>query len=83
MKRLILALILILGCALPLRAGDDNACVDCHSDGTLTRTNADGSIASLCVTSDSLARSKHASLACVDCHSDLKGFDDFPHDRVT
>ncbi|MCC6477311.1 cytochrome b/b6 domain-containing protein [bacterium] len=74
--------ILLLALLIPLAAfaGDDAACVDCHSDGTLTRTLDNGTVISLCVTSDSLKLSQHAALACVDCHADLKGFDDFPHD---
>ncbi|NUO18502.1 hypothetical protein HUU59_03555, partial [bacterium] len=81
MKRILLPILLLAFLALPAYAGDDAACVDCHSDATLTRTNKDGTITSLCVTSDSLAKTKHAKLACVDCHADLKGFDDFPHDE--
>ncbi|MBK6765719.1 MAG: cytochrome b/b6 domain-containing protein [bacterium] len=82
MNRLLIYPLLLLVCLLaPAYAGDDAACVDCHSDASLTRTNPDGSVVSLCVTSDSLSRSKHAALACVACHADLKGFDDFPHDE--
>ncbi|MCB9357905.1 MAG: cytochrome b/b6 domain-containing protein [Calditrichaeota bacterium] len=81
MNRALLTFLLCALASLPSFAGDDNVCVDCHSDGTLTRTNPDGSVVSLAVTSDSLARSKHAALACVDCHADLKDFDDWPHDE--
>lgn len=57
----------------------DQACIDCHGDATLTRTQENGAVQSLAVTSDSLANSRHASLSCTDCHADLKGFSDFPH----
>ena len=81
MKRILLPLLVLAYLALPAYAGDDASCVDCHSDATLTRTNKDGSVTSLCVTADSLKISRHAKLACVECHADLKGFDDFPHDE--
>ncbi|MBK6910429.1 MAG: cytochrome b/b6 domain-containing protein [bacterium] len=76
----LLSLLLLFCLALPLQAAPDNAtCIECHSDGTLTRTNADGSVTSLTVTDDSLKHSKHSKLACVECHADLKNFDDWPH----
>ncbi|MCL4306200.1 cytochrome b/b6 domain-containing protein [bacterium] len=81
MKRALLTLLLVacFGTLAYANKDKDAACIECHSDATLTRTNRDGSIVSLAVTPDSLARSKHASLACVDCHADLKNFDDWPH----
>ncbi len=57
----------------------DQACIDCHSDASLTRTLDNGAVQSLAITHDSLITSRHAKLSCVDCHTDLKGFEDFPH----
>ncbi len=80
MKHFRLFLILIGVIApLTLRAGDDTACADCHSDASLTRTLENGAVQSLAVTKDSLVFSRHVDLACVDCHRDLKNFDDWPH----
>ena len=63
----------------PAAAGPNDACLECHSDPSLTRTLPNGAVQSLAVTGDSLAGSRHAKLLCVDCHADLKGFSDFPH----
>ena len=78
MKRVFLALLFVI-VPLTVWAGDDAACVDCHSDATLTRTLDNGAVQSLAVTADSLVLSRHVDLACVDCHRDLKGFEDWPH----
>jgi formate dehydrogenase gamma subunit len=60
-------------------AGTDDACLDCHSDASLTRTLDNGTVQSLTVTRDSLGLSRHADLSCVDCHRDMKDLKDFPH----
>lgn len=60
-------------------AQSNDDCMMCHADESLTRKLDDGRVLSLCVTTDTLAGSVHASLNCVECHTDLKGFDDYPH----
>jgi formate dehydrogenase gamma subunit len=49
----------------------DSACLDCHSDNTLTTTNAAGKTVSLFVDVAKLKASVHATNACVSCHADL------------
>ena len=46
-------------------------CLDCHSDTTLTRTNAAGKELSLFVDAAKLAASAHKTNTCASCHSDL------------
>ncbi len=64
--------------SVPLMA-DDNLCMDCHSDNTLTGLNHAGSEISMFVDADTLDNSSHSGFSCVDCHTDLAGFEDFPH----
>ncbi len=79
-RALLLALTTLLFTLTASAADAPNAvCMDCHSDASLTRTLPDGTVQSLAITTDSLAASRHATLACVACHADLKGFADFPH----
>lgn len=49
----------------------NSSCLDCHSDKTLSKTNAAGKEISLFVDEAKLARSVHATNACHRCHSDL------------
>ena len=49
----------------------NSACMDCHSDKTLYRTNSAGKGISLFVDETKLAASVHKTNACVNCHSDL------------
>ena len=54
------------------RAGlRDKDCLDCHSDKTLTKTNAAGKVVSLFVDEAKLAASSHKTNTCVGCHSDI------------
>jgi len=46
-------------------------CLDCHSDNTLVKTNANGRPISLFVDAAKLHASAHATNACIACHSDL------------
>ncbi len=78
--RLVFSILLAVVC-LPawILAADNTACLECHSDPSLTRTLSSGAVQSLMVTDSLLSHSKHAGMACVQCHADLKDFDDFPH----
>ena len=49
----------------------DSDCLDCHSDQTLSRTNAAGKAVSLFVDPARLAASVHKTNTCASCHSDL------------
>jgi mono/diheme cytochrome c family protein len=46
-------------------------CLDCHSDKTLSKTNASGKDVSLFVDVAKLAASIHKTNTCASCHSDL------------
>ncbi len=63
-----------LGLILPFAAtaGLKNSdCLDCHSDKTLTKTNAAGKEILLFVDAAKLAASAHKTNTCAACHSDL------------
>ena len=49
----------------------DSACLDCHSDKTLTTTNAAGRERSLYVDIAKLAASIHRTNSCASCHADI------------
>jgi formate dehydrogenase gamma subunit len=70
--RLLLACGWLAGAALAAaQAVKDSACLDCHSDNTLTTTNAAGKAVSLFVDAAKLKGSSHRTNACVSCHADL------------
>ena len=49
----------------------DNDCLECHSDKTLTKTNASGKVIALFVDPAKLAASAHATNTCASCHADV------------
>jgi formate dehydrogenase gamma subunit len=49
----------------------DSDCLDCHSDNTLTKTNAAGKEISLFVDEAKLKASVHKTNSCASCHADL------------
>jgi formate dehydrogenase gamma subunit len=49
----------------------NSACLDCHSDKTLSKTNAAGKEISLFVDESKLAASVHKTNTCASCHSDI------------
>src|ERR1041384_1770647 len=49
----------------------NSACLDCHSDKTLSKTNAAGKEISLFVDETKLAASIHKTNSCASCHSDI------------
>src|ERR1700751_2016356 len=49
----------------------NSACLDCHSDKTLSKTNAAGKEISLFVDETKLAASVHKTNTCASCHSDI------------
>jgi len=55
-------------------------CLECHSDKTLTSTNANGVVRSLFVDPAILAGSIHKTNTCASCHSDITG--KHPDDNV-
>src|SRR3954452_9925955 len=50
---------------------NNNACMECHGDKTLTTTNAAGKEISLFVDLGKLALSVHKTNTCASCHTDL------------
>jgi len=49
----------------------NSACLECHSDKALTKTNATGKEISLFVDEAKLAASAHKTNTCASCHADL------------
>ena len=49
----------------------NSACLDCHADKTLTKTNAAGKAVSLFVDVAKLAASVHKTNPCASCHADM------------
>src|SRR6185436_11242597 len=63
----------LLALRLPAWAGMANDdCLQCHSDKTLTKTNAAGKEISLFIDPAKLAASVHKTNYCASCHADLK-----------
>src|SRR6516162_8136443 len=48
-----------------------SACLDCHADKTLYKTNSAGKAVWLFVDEAKLAASVHRTNSCVSCHSDI------------
>ncbi len=63
--------------AAPLK---DSDCLDCHSDKTLTKTDAAGKEISIFVDVAKLAASAHRTNTCASCHVDLT--DKHPDDEI-
>jgi formate dehydrogenase gamma subunit len=80
--RLILALAAgLLGTgALTAAEIKDSECLDCHSDKTLTTTNAAGRVVLLYVDPAALAASIHHTNSCAACHNDIT--DKHPDDHL-
>lgn len=51
----------------------NSACLECHSDKTLYRTNSAGKGISMFVDEAKLAASVHKTNTCASCHSDITG----------
>ena len=49
----------------------NSACLECHSDKTLTKTNAAGKEVSLFVDEATLKTTIHSTNTCTDCHADI------------
>ncbi len=73
-------LLLVLSSAFPAEPIKNSACLDCHSDKTLSKTNAAGKEVSLFVDAAKLSSSVHKTNLCVSCHTDLT--DKHPDDEV-
>jgi len=58
----------------------NSACLDCHSDKTLSKTNAAGKEISLFVDIAKFAGTVHATNTCASCHADIT--DKHPDDNV-
>ena len=71
-------ILLILGIPLLLFSQDNELCIECHDDDTLTKTRR-GIELSLFVNEEHLEGSPHEDFDCTECHLDLDGVEDFPH----
>src|SRR5512139_407707 len=58
----------------------NSACLECHGDKTLTKTNAAGKEVSLFVDMAKLGASVHKTNLCASCHADIT--DKHPDDNV-
>jgi len=56
---------------------DDEVCLDCHSDPTLT-IKRNGKTVSMFIRQDDFKKSVHGELGCVSCHDDVDE-EDLPH----
>ncbi len=63
----------------PVDDVDNETCLDCHSDTTLTAVRGKKEI-SLYIDSKILANSIHQDVKCIDCHRDAN-VEDFPHEE--
>lgn len=72
------AVLLWLLLALPAGAIENADCFVCHSDQTLTKSNATGKVVSLFVDEKKFASSIHAKNLCTSCHTDIT---DLPHEE--
>lgn len=69
MKKLFLLLLLACG-MIPAQSKDDQVCLDCHSDNTLTKKK-NGKTISLFVDGKKFASSIHEDISCAGCHADV------------
>ena len=68
---LLVLLLLLPGLAMAAKPLSNSDCLDCHSDKTLTTTNAAGHELSLFVDAARMMATVHATNACVSCHTDV------------
>jgi cytochrome b subunit of formate dehydrogenase len=73
-------ILFFIGIPLLLLSQDNDLCISCHEDITLSKTRR-GIDVSLHVTNEHLEGSPHEGFNCVDCHEDLYGIEDFPHGK--
>ncbi|MDF1611719.1 cytochrome c3 family protein [Stygiobacter electus] len=77
MKKIIYFLILLLSIKTYSQSTDDQVCLDCHSDNTLTKKK-NGKIISLFVDGKKFALSVHEDISCIGCHTDVDP-ENLPH----
>jgi formate dehydrogenase gamma subunit len=67
------ALLTLAVCASSASAAaiNNSGCLDCHSDKTLTKKDANGKEIALFVDAKGFAASVHGTNACVSCHADV------------
>jgi formate dehydrogenase gamma subunit len=75
-----IGLALMAWCTFGAEPIKNSACLECHSDKTLDKTNAAGKAISLFVDEAKLAASVHKTNSCVSCHSDITA--KHPDDQV-
>jgi formate dehydrogenase gamma subunit len=80
---LLFFLLAFAGWSVPASAAPaikDSACMDCHADKELFKTNSSGKAISLYVDEAKLRASIHKTNSCVSCHSDVSS--DHPDDGL-
>jgi cytochrome b subunit of formate dehydrogenase len=79
----VLGTLVLISSVVSVRAADKNpnsACLECHSDRTLYKTNAAGQGICLFVDETNLLRAVHKTNSCASCHSDISA--KHPDDNV-
>ena len=74
---LFLIAIVVPPASCPAHASDNDTCLGCHADASLT-TERRGRTVSLHVDAQAFGRSSHAGLGCLDCHSGIDP-ENLPH----
>jgi predicted CXXCH cytochrome family protein len=77
-KKIVLFNFLLLILLLKPVKADDEVCLDCHSDPTLT-VEKDGKVIQLFVKQKDFQNSVHGENGCVSCHADIDE-ENLPHD---
>ena len=80
-SRLLLPFLLcLLGFSVPLMAQDSAACLSCHGEKDLAKTDGQGQEVTLFVDQAVYEGTSHGAFSCTDCHDDLAGAGDSGHD---
>jgi predicted CXXCH cytochrome family protein len=66
---LVVTLVLLASQGATVPTIDDQTCLGCHSDPSVTLKTRDGAVVALHVPADALAQSVHAKIACAACHT--------------
>jgi cytochrome b subunit of formate dehydrogenase len=77
-KKIVLFNFLFLAFFLKSAMADDQVCLDCHSDPTLT-TERNGKVIPLFIKDEDFKKSVHGENGCVSCHVDVDE-ENLPHD---
>ncbi len=76
-RTLILSFFVLLACSTILAGQDNDLCLGCHSDKSLSTKRGPRTV-SLFIDQKKFTSSVHGSLSCINCHADLEGAE-IPH----